>query len=131
MAYAEEVYDILKTEAREMDAVYEDYITHLVGICGLRALLEEHLLESCGVIRGRELYVLVDRQYTFRVKNMLYYEKLYFKEEFIMKNEKIAKTINGVKDAAAAVIMFGSLIGLASSMAVATDKIMTKVLKLY
>ena len=62
---------------------------------------------------------------------MLYYEKLYFKEEFIMKNKKIAKTINGIKDAAAAVIMFGSLIGLASSMAVATDKIMTKVLKLY
>ena len=48
-----------------------------------------------------------------------------------MKNKKIAKTINGIKDAAAAVIMFGSLMGLASSMAVATDKIMTKVLKLY
>lgn len=48
-----------------------------------------------------------------------------------MKNKKFAKTINEVKDAAAAVIMFGSLIGLASSMAVATDKVLTKVLKLY
>lgn len=62
MEYAKEVYKILKTEVREMGSVYEDYITHLVGVCGLRALLEEHLLEPCGVIRGRQLYVLVDKQ---------------------------------------------------------------------
>lgn len=48
-----------------------------------------------------------------------------------MKNKKVGKTMNEIKDTASAVILFGSIIGLASSMAVATDKIMAKLLKLY
>ena len=56
--YVEEVYRILKKGAGGMDAVYEDWITHLIGISGLNALIENKFLETCGVVKGRQLYVL-------------------------------------------------------------------------
>lgn len=58
MTYAEQVYKILKDETEGMDAIYKDYILHLVGYSGLDALLENRLLETCGVVNGRQLYVL-------------------------------------------------------------------------
>lgn len=42
----------------DMDAVYEDYIKALVGEYGLELLLANKYLETCGVINGRQLYVL-------------------------------------------------------------------------
>lgn len=62
MTYAEAVYDILKTEVGEADYMYDDSITHLVGVCGLRALVEENLIEPCGVARGSQLYTLVKKE---------------------------------------------------------------------
>ena len=58
MTYAKQVYEILKKETEDMDAIYKDYILHLVGYSGLDALLENRLLETCGVVNGRQLYVL-------------------------------------------------------------------------
>ena len=58
MTYAEQVYEILNNETKGMDAIYKDYILHLVGYSGLDALLENRLLETCGVVNGRQLYVL-------------------------------------------------------------------------
>jgi hypothetical protein len=45
-----------------MDSIYGDYIQHLVGICGLNALIANHLVESCGVVYGRQLYVLCEKE---------------------------------------------------------------------
>lgn len=59
-AYLEHIYNIVKNEAEGMDAVYGDFIEHLVGIHGLLALLDARLLEGCGVVNGRALYVLCD-----------------------------------------------------------------------
>ncbi len=62
MTYAEMVYDIVKSKSEGMDAVYEDYIIHLVGFVGLSALKENRLLETCGVNNGRQLYVLCEKK---------------------------------------------------------------------
>lgn len=56
-----QVYDIVKNESVGFDAVYEDYIIELVGEKGLMLLKKNRLLETCGVINNRQLYVLSDK----------------------------------------------------------------------
>ena len=60
MTYAEYCYQILKSDAKALDAVYEDYIIDRIGIAGLTELRTNNLLEPCGVVHGRHLYALVD-----------------------------------------------------------------------
>lgn len=55
------IYEIVKDDCKGMDAIYEDYIIHLVGIHGLELLQKHKLIESCGVLGGRRLWVLCDR----------------------------------------------------------------------
>ncbi len=62
MRYADCVYEVVKEECEGMDAIYGDFIERLVGMCGLNALLREKLVESCGVVNGRQLYVLKDKE---------------------------------------------------------------------
>lgn len=57
--YAEHVYEIVKMETEGLDSIYRDYILELVGVFGLNALIEHKLVETCGVINGRQMYVLV------------------------------------------------------------------------
>ena len=57
--YLETIYNIVEAEAEGMDAIYGDFIEHLIGNTGLLALLDAKLLEGCGVVNGRRLYVLV------------------------------------------------------------------------
>ena len=59
--YIGHVYSIIQLEAGDMDAIYADYIKKLVGVFGFNALLDCKLLESCGVVNGRRLYVLCDK----------------------------------------------------------------------
>ncbi len=59
MTYADYCYQILKSDAKALDAVYEDYIIHLIGVAGLTELRGNHLLEPCGIIHDRQLYTLV------------------------------------------------------------------------
>lgn len=56
--YGHFVWKVLKKECQGMDAIYEDYILELVGTKGLEALIKDKRLETCGVINGRQLYVL-------------------------------------------------------------------------
>ena len=56
--YVEYVYELVKMESAELDAIYEDFITHLVGNYGLLALRDHKLIEACGIVNGRQLYVL-------------------------------------------------------------------------
>lgn len=58
--FAEHVYMILKEDSKGMDAIYEDYILHMVGTVGLFALKDYKLVETCGIVNGRQLYALVD-----------------------------------------------------------------------
>lgn len=58
--FAEHVYMILKEDSKDMDAIYEDYILHMVGSVGLFALKDYKLIETCGIVNGRQLYALVD-----------------------------------------------------------------------
>ena len=51
-------YRIIWAEFNGTDALYEDYIIHMIGIVGLNALKDNGLLESCGKINGRKLYSL-------------------------------------------------------------------------
>lgn len=60
-SYVDYVYDIVKVESLGLDSIYGDYIQSIVGVFGLNALLGANLLESCAVINGRRLYVLVDK----------------------------------------------------------------------
>lgn len=61
-AYVDYIYEIVKNETKGLDAVYRDTIIHLVGVYGFNALYEARLLEGCGSVNARELYVLVDRE---------------------------------------------------------------------
>ena len=57
-AYVEGVYQALREVAMNLDSVYEDYIITIVGTTGLMTLLNHGYLETCGVVNGRQLYVL-------------------------------------------------------------------------
>ena len=59
LLYAEYVQDIIKDHTVGFDSVYEDYILELVGSEGLRALKDFKLIEGCGVVNLRQLYVLI------------------------------------------------------------------------
>lgn len=59
-AYVKYVYYIIKKECEDVDAIYEDYIVHLVGIKGLNALINARLLETCGVMHNKQLYTLLE-----------------------------------------------------------------------
>lgn len=61
MKYADYVYDIIAKECADLDSIYGDYICKLVGECGLNALVENNLIEGCGILNGRKLYVLCDK----------------------------------------------------------------------
>jgi hypothetical protein len=61
--YADHVYEIVRADTIDMDSVYGDYIQQMVGVYGLNTLIENGFVESCGVINGRRLYVLVERKY--------------------------------------------------------------------
>lgn len=61
MRYVDYVYEIIKNESRNLDALYQDYILYLVGAMGMQALVENKLVETCGVMNGRLLYVLCDK----------------------------------------------------------------------
>lgn len=51
-------YRVMWSEFQGSDALYEDYIIHMIGVVGLNALKDNRLLESCGVVNGRQLYAL-------------------------------------------------------------------------
>jgi hypothetical protein len=59
--YTDAVYELIKDECKDMDSIYEDYIISLVGNCGLAALKRAGLVESCGILNCRQLYVLCDK----------------------------------------------------------------------
>lgn len=60
-AYVDYVYEIVKNDTEGMDAIYKDYIIQMVGVYGFNALYEASLLECCGSVNARELYVLYER----------------------------------------------------------------------
>lgn len=62
MTYADYCYQILKSDSKALDAVYEDYIIHLIGVAGLTELRGNGLLEPCGIVLERQLYTLVDKK---------------------------------------------------------------------
>lgn len=51
-------YRIMWAEFQGSDALYEDYIIHVIGMVGLNAMRDNNLLESCGEVNGRRLYSL-------------------------------------------------------------------------
>lgn len=62
MEYVDYVYNIIRLDTLEMDAIYKDYILREVGTYGFNALYENRLLEGCGIMNGRELFVLRNRE---------------------------------------------------------------------
>ena len=62
MQYVDYVYEILKNDIKGLDSVYEDYIIQVVGCAGLTELRQNNLLETCGVVNGRQLYVLCEKK---------------------------------------------------------------------
>lgn len=56
-----QVYELVKNKSLGLDAIYENYILELVGVEGLEILRKNRLIETCGVINGRQLYVLVQK----------------------------------------------------------------------
>lgn len=66
--YAQHVYEIVRLETLDMDAIYKDYILQLVGVFGFNSLIENKLIESCGVVNGRQLYTLLKNDTIFTNK---------------------------------------------------------------
>lgn len=62
MEFADKLYEILKEESEGLDAIYENFIKDVIGRRGLDILVRNKLLESCGVVNGRRLYVLVNKE---------------------------------------------------------------------
>lgn len=62
MKYVDYVYDIVRLDTEGMDSIYKDYIIQMVGVYGFNALYHNKLIESCGVINGRQLYVLCEKK---------------------------------------------------------------------
>ena len=62
MLYVDHVYEIIKEESKNFDAIYQDYILEMVGVMGMQALIENNLLEGCGSVNGRQLYVLCEKK---------------------------------------------------------------------
>jgi hypothetical protein len=60
--YIDLVYDLVKQKTEGMDSVYAEYIEELVGFYGLHALHHCKLLETCGVVNGRQLYTLCEKK---------------------------------------------------------------------
>lgn len=58
----DDIYELIKEEFKGIDAIYEESIIHMIGVFGLDLLKEHRLLESCGVVNGRQLYVLCPKQ---------------------------------------------------------------------
>lgn len=61
MLFSEYVYGIVKANTEGFDAIYDDYIKSLIGAGGLRSLIIHNLVETCGVVNGRQLYVLCEK----------------------------------------------------------------------
>ena len=61
MRYVDYCYEIVIEECVALDYIYEDYIEFLVGTRGLLELIKNGCLESCSVVNGIRLYVLVDK----------------------------------------------------------------------
>lgn len=55
---AKQYLEILKNRFPKAETLYEDTIIKNVGRCGLQALREEHLIETCALLEGRKLYAI-------------------------------------------------------------------------
>ena len=62
MNYVDYVYDIVRLDCEGMDSIYKDYIIQMVGVYGFNALYREGLIEGCGVVNGRRLFVLCEKE---------------------------------------------------------------------
>ena len=56
--YAIYVRDIIVREMDSLDVIYKDIILLEVGMYGFNAMLKYGLIECCGSMNNRELYVL-------------------------------------------------------------------------
>lgn len=61
MNYLKYIYLTLKAETFNLDSIYEDYIIQLIGTTGLEELKKANLIESCGIVNGRQLYTIVSK----------------------------------------------------------------------
>lgn len=61
MSFVDYIYNIVKIEFIDMESVDGEDIVRLVGSYGFNALIDNDLLESCGVNSGHIYYSLVDR----------------------------------------------------------------------
>lgn len=59
--FANYVYNIVKLDCEGMDAIYKDHIINMFGVYGFNALCVFKLVESCGSVNERELYVLCEK----------------------------------------------------------------------
>lgn len=58
-----EIYETVRNGSTGFDAIYENYIVELVGVDGLEILRRNRLIETCGIVNGRQLYVLVQKEF--------------------------------------------------------------------
>ncbi len=61
MSYIDHIYEVIVRESDGLDALYENYIVHLVGYSGLNDLKQYKLIETCGVVNGMQLYTICDK----------------------------------------------------------------------
>lgn len=57
-----DIYDLIKEEFAGFDAIYADSIIELIGTYGLDLLIKNKLLETCGVVNGRQLFTICEKK---------------------------------------------------------------------
>lgn len=57
-----DLYEVVEEEFEGLDAIYEDAIVRLIGTFGLNMLRMHKLVENCGIVNGRRLYVLCKKK---------------------------------------------------------------------
>ena len=61
MPYVEMIYELVKETFVDFDAIYEDALIQLIGTFGISVLQKHGLIEGCGIVNCRRLYVLCDK----------------------------------------------------------------------
>ena len=82
--FVDHVYNLVRMDTENMDAIYGDYIVRIIGSYGFNALHDERLIEGCGVINGRALYTLCPKEPVELDKNY---------EELLAENKKLKEMI--------------------------------------
>lgn len=55
------LYNFVKLVVHDTSLVYEDYLLQMIGQTGIKLLMNAGLLDTFGIVNGKQVYVLVNK----------------------------------------------------------------------